>query len=227
VPGESTFRKGGKDIDTSFDGNPNDEAAEENRRRRTDRAATAADDFLGLGAENAAGFSDSSVHGVRRRCELPVRNRIPPKPESAAGGKSGRRIDTKSQRKATFNSVPSKLESAAEGKPERSLTVIHKDLKDTQRLAKYTMLEDLRKDTQRLKDTRRWNDARRLAEMDMLLDVYALGSTNVAQISSRARLLTNMFLDFINLRIDVTKLTEWDAVPWIRSRVNGGGKTAG
>ena len=63
--------------------------------------------------------------------------------------------------------------------------------------------------------------------MDMQLRVYACGSSNVARISARANLLTNMFLDFLNLRIDVARLTQWDAALWVRSRVNGGTKTAG
>ena len=61
----------------------------------------------------------------------------------------------------------------------------------------------------------------------MLMDVYVSGSTNINRIAGRARLLTNMFLDMRNLRIDVRSITEWDAALWVRSRVASGIKTAG
>ena len=54
--------------------------------------------------------------------------------------------------------------------------------------------------------------------MEMQLDVYASGSSNVARIAARARLLANMFMDMKCLQIEVTKVTEW---------LSGGTKTAG
>ena len=73
-----------------FERNPEDEAAEEDRRCRSDGAATAADDFFGLGAENAAEIPESSFPGTRKRCEFPVTSRSTPTPEGAARGKRGR-----------------------------------------------------------------------------------------------------------------------------------------
>ena len=72
-----------------------------------------------------------------------------------------------------------------------------------------------------------WMNTRREAELDMHLDVYASGSSNVDRIVGRAILLRNMYQDLANLRIDVTQLTDWDAALWTRSRVKGGTKTAG
>ena len=72
-----------------------------------------------------------------------------------------------------------------------------------------------------------WAKVRRQAEFDMQLDVYASGSTNVTRIMSRARLLDNMFMDLTCLKIDWRRMTEWDAALWVRSRINGGTKTAG
>ena len=73
-----------------FERNLEDDDAEEDRRCRSDGAATAADDFFGLGAENAAEISESSFPGTRKRCELPVTSRSTPTPEGAARGKCGR-----------------------------------------------------------------------------------------------------------------------------------------
>ena len=56
--------------------------------------------------------------------------------------------------------------------------------------------------------SRQWACTRFQAAMDMQMDVYAFGSSNIARISARANLLKNMFLDFINLRIDVVNFTE-------------------
>ena len=72
----------------------------------------------------------------------------------------------------------------------------------------------------------KWMDARRRAEWDLQFDVYVSGSTSVARISGRATLLKNMFMDMQNLRIDVTRLSEWDAALWTKSRVNSGAKSA-
>jgi hypothetical protein len=65
------------------------------------------------------------------------------------------------------------------------------------------------------------------AALDLQMDVYACGSTNVKSINGRAALVRGMFLDFIILKIDIVKLTEWGAALWVRSRVNSGTKTAG
>jgi hypothetical protein len=46
-------------------------------------------------------------------------------------------------------------------------------------------------------------------------------------VAARPRMLKNMFLDFQALQIDVRHLAEWDIALWVRSRVNGGAKTAG
>ena len=61
----------------------------------------------------------------------------------------------------------------------------------------------------------------------MQMDIYVSGSTSVARTEGRVRLLANMFKDILCLRVDWKKLTEWDAALWVRSRVNGGTKTAG
>ena len=61
----------------------------------------------------------------------------------------------------------------------------------------------------------------------MLMDVYVAGSTSAQRVAARPRLLENMFMDLQVLRIDVTRLTAWDAALWVRSRVNSGTKTAG
>ena len=72
-----------------------------------------------------------------------------------------------------------------------------------------------------------WMVMRRRAEMDLQLSVYVSGSANAARIAGRPTLLRNMFQDMLALRIVVSKLTEWDAALWTRSRVNSGTKTAG
>ena len=72
-----------------------------------------------------------------------------------------------------------------------------------------------------------WLNFRRESELQMHLEVYASGSSNVDRIAGRATLLRNMYQDMTNLRIDVTQLTAWDAALWTRSRVRGGAKTAG
>ena len=72
-----------------------------------------------------------------------------------------------------------------------------------------------------------WKLVRAKAELDLQMDVYVSGSSNAARIRGRVSLLTNMFLDFKSLRIDLANLTEWEAALWTRSRVNSGAKTAG
>ena len=61
----------------------------------------------------------------------------------------------------------------------------------------------------------------------MVMDVYASGSQSIDRIAGRATLLRGMFLDMKCLRIDVRQVSEWDAALWVRSKVNGGTKTAG
>jgi len=72
-----------------------------------------------------------------------------------------------------------------------------------------------------------WVKIRRQAELDILMDGYAAGSSSVARVAGRASLLRGMFLDMQCLGIDVRRLTAWDAALWVRSRLNGGKKTAG
>lgn len=72
-----------------------------------------------------------------------------------------------------------------------------------------------------------WDDVRRMAELDLQLDVYASGSANIDRIAGRATLLRNMFMDMINLKMDIARLSAWDAALWTRARVNDGTKTAG
>ena len=72
-----------------------------------------------------------------------------------------------------------------------------------------------------------WLNIRRESELEMHLEVYASDSSNVDRIAGRATLLRNMYQDLVSLRIDATRLTDWDAALWTRSRVKGGTKTAG
>ena len=58
-------------------------------------------------------------------------------------------------------------------------------------------------------------------------DVYAMGSSNVARIASRAPQMRRLFLDFESLGFIVATLSEWQAATWVKSRVSGGTKTAG
>ena len=64
-----------------------------------------------------------------------------------------------------------------------------------------------------------WKSVRAKAELDLQMDVYVSGSSNVKRIEGRARLLMNMFMDMQALRIDVARLSEWDAALWTRSRM--------
>ena len=66
-----------------------------------------------------------------------------------------------------------------------------------------------------------WLDLRRESEVQMHLEVYTSGSSNVDRVMGRAALLRNMFQDMACLRIDVNRLTDWDAALWTRAKMCG------
>lgn len=72
-----------------------------------------------------------------------------------------------------------------------------------------------------------WDDVRRMAELDLQMDVYASGSANIDRIAGRATLLCKIFMGMINLKMGITRLSEWGAALWTRPRPNDGTKTAG
>ena len=85
-----------------------------------------------------------------------------------------------------------------------------------------TMTEDAGDEAAEKLNLDEWAKVRRQAELDILMDGYAAGSSSVARVAGRASLLEGIFLDMQCLGIDVRKLSAWDAALWVRSRVNSG-----